>query len=104
MYPKNLPFACFSACLCTTWGNISTGKASGQKQPEAFFFKTYAKGRRKKLCSPFTPHLQIERNSPAFFNTGLTAIYTAITTRVPATALVKVTPAAQVDMILAASD
>ena len=47
---------------------------------------------------------QILKNNPAFLSTGLTAIYTAATTTVPATALINVTPAAQVDMIFAAED
>jgi len=49
------------------------------------------------------PH-QIWKNSPAFLSTGRTAIYTTTTTIVPATALINVTPAAQVVMILAAED
>ena len=43
-------------------------------------------------------------NSPAFFNTGRTAIYTTTTTMVPTIALTRVAPAAQVAMIFAAED
>ena len=62
-----------------------------------FHFRTFI-----QLCS--SNFYLIFMNSPAFFNTGRTAIYTTTTTMVPTIALTRVAPAAQVAMIFAAED
>ena len=84
---------------------LTIGGAVNKAQNSTVSAFLYAvSGTSDLLVVPSQYFYLIFMNSPAFFNTGRTAIYTTTTTMVPTIALTRVAPAAQVAMIFAAED